>query len=96
MQLFLILALIIAILAVVFAIQNAVPITITFFAWRYESSLALVLLLTLALGVVISLLVSAPAMIRRSLKISTQKKKIDEMEQALQKKENSEKTSADG
>jgi hypothetical protein len=45
MQLQLIVAIIVAILAVVFALQNAVPITVSFLTWRFESSLALVLLI---------------------------------------------------
>lgn len=50
MQVQLIVAIIVAILAVVFALQNAVPITVSFLTWRFESSLALVLLITVALG----------------------------------------------
>jgi len=85
MQLQLILAIIVAILAVVFALQNAVPITVSFLTWRFESSLALVLLITLALGILMSLLVSVPSMIKRKRMISNQKKKIQELESGLQK-----------
>ena len=42
MQLWLIVAIVIAILAVIFAFQNAVPITVSFLTWKFESSLALV------------------------------------------------------
>ncbi len=84
MPLFLFAALVIAILAVVFAVQNAIPITVTFFSWKFEGSLALVLLLTLALGVVTSLLVSLPAMIKRSWVISQQKKRIEDLEKSAQ------------
>jgi len=69
----------VAILAVVFALQNAVPITVSFLTWRFESSLALVLLITLALGILMSLLVSVPSMIKRRKIISSQKKKIQEL-----------------
>ena len=85
MQLQLIVAIIVAILAVVFALQNAVPITVSFLTWRFESSLALVLLITVALGVIISLLVSVPSKIKRMKLISSQKKKIQELESGLQK-----------
>ncbi len=64
MQLQLIVAIIVAILAVVFALQNAVPITVSFLTWKFESSLALVLLITISLGVIMSLLVSVPSMIK--------------------------------
>ena len=85
MQLQLIVAIIVAILAVVFALQNAVPITVSFLTWRFESSLALVLLITLALGIIMSLLVSVPSMIKRKRMISGQKKKSRELESSLQK-----------
>ena len=91
MQLQLIVAIIVAILAVVFALQNAVPITVSFLTWRFESSLALVLLITLALGILMSLLVSVPSMIKRRKIISNQKKKIQVLESSLQR-ENKSKT----
>ncbi len=84
MQLQLVVAIIVAILAVVFALQNAVPITVSFLTWRFESSLALVLLITLALGILMSLLVSVPSMTKRKRMISNQKKKIQELEISLQ------------
>ncbi len=65
MHLYLIIALIVAIFSVVFAVQNAGPVTVSLLGWRFESSLALFLLVTFALGVVTSLLVSIPAMIKR-------------------------------
>lgn len=89
MQLQLIVAIIVAILAVVFALQNAVPITISFLTWRFESSLALVLLITLALGILMSLLVSVPSMIKRRKIISNQKKKIQVLESSLQRENKS-------
>jgi putative membrane protein len=85
MQLQLIVAIIIAILAVVFALQNAVPITVSFLTWRFESSLALVLLITLGLGILMSLLVSVPSVIKKMKVISNQKKKIQKLEIDLQK-----------
>jgi len=50
MQALLIIALLIAILAVIFALQNAIPVSITFLVWKTEGSLALVLLVALAVG----------------------------------------------
>lgn len=89
MQLQLIVAIIVAILGVVFALQNAVPISVSFLTWRFESSLALVLLITLALGILMSLLVSVPSMIKTKKIISNQKKKIQELESSLQRESES-------
>lgn len=85
MQLQLIVAIVVAILAVVFALQNAVPITVSFLTQRFESSLALVLLITVALGILMSLLVSVPSMIKTRKMISSQKKRIQELEWNLQR-----------
>jgi len=83
MTLFLIGALAIATLAIVFALQNAVPIAVSFLFWRFRGSLAMVLLLTFVLGVVMGLLASMPAVIKRTWAIANQKKRIEELEEEL-------------
>ena len=83
MTLFLIVALLITVVASVFALQNAILVTVTFLAWKFEGSLALVLLATFCLGVIVSLLISIPNRITRTRLISHQKRKIDELEQSL-------------
>ena len=81
MQSFLIAALVIAILTVIFALQNPIPVVVTFMFWKFEGSLALVLMLTFALGALVSLLVSIPAMLKRKSAISNQKKNnVQELE----------------
>ncbi len=80
MQVFIIIALLIAILAVIFALQNTVMVSITFLAWNIHGSLALVLLVTLAAGVVISLLASLPSLVRSRLTSRRQKKKLAALE----------------
>jgi lipopolysaccharide assembly protein A len=64
MQLLLILGIVFAIGAVTFALQNNIPTTVVFGFWRFDSSLAVVLLVALALGVLIAGLVSTPSMIK--------------------------------
>jgi uncharacterized integral membrane protein len=64
MQLLLILGIVFAIGAVTFALQNNIPVTVAFAVWRYDSSLAVVLLVALALGVLIAGLVSTPSVIK--------------------------------
>lgn len=76
----LVLALVIALLAVVFALQNAVPITVTLLFTSFRGSLALVLLVTFALGVLTSLLVSVPALIRRNRTIVRLERRVAELE----------------
>lgn len=78
--LYLIIALVIAVLAVVFALQNSMLVTISFFSWTITGSLSLVLLATLAIGVLIGLLVLSPALLKKTFKSSSQRKRIDALE----------------
>jgi lipopolysaccharide assembly protein A len=76
MQIFIIVALVIAGVAIVFALQNFTAVTVTFLFWNLHASLALVLLLSVAVGVVISLLASLPGLIRGKWGAAGQKKKL--------------------
>jgi uncharacterized integral membrane protein len=87
MILLLAVALIVSILAGVFALQNAVQISISFLLWKVDGSLALVLLVTFALGCLVSFLVLTPAMVRRRRAVSQQQKKIAELEKQLADRE---------
>ena len=87
MRLFVIFALVIAFLAILFALQNINLVTIQFFIWEYRQYLALVLLGTLAIGIVIGLLVSFPAIIRRNNNAARIQKQADTLTGLLQEKE---------
>ncbi|MDB9374965.1 lipopolysaccharide assembly protein LapA domain-containing protein [Nodularia sphaerocarpa] len=80
MQIFSIIAVLVALLAVVFAFQNSLTISVTFFDLNFEASLAIVLILTLGIGILIGLLVSFPSIIHRNSRISKYKVKIGELE----------------
>lgn len=84
MQIFLFFALFISILAIIFAIQNNATTTVSFFIWKSDGSLALVLLLTMAAGALISYLVSLPANIKSRLALRNLRKKIQELEADLE------------
>ncbi len=64
MQLLLILGIAFAIGAVTFALQNNAPVAVVLGFWRYDSTLAVVLLVALALGALIAGLVSTPSVIK--------------------------------
>ena len=66
MQLALIFGIVIAAGAVIFALQNNIPVTVTLGLWGFDGSLALLLLLALGLGVLVAGLVSSPAAPRSS------------------------------
>ena len=80
---YLIVALLIAIVAVIFALQNTMTITISFLAWEVTGSLSLVLLVTLVIGVVIGLLFLAPSTIKNSMAASGHRKRADSLEKEL-------------
>lgn len=83
MQLLMIFGMLAAVCSVLFALQNNVPVTITFLHWHIESSLALVLLLAIVAGGFIVALVSTPATLRKQWTLSRQKKNIAELETVI-------------
>ena len=86
MVLLIIVGLVMAIGAVLFALQNAAVVTINFGAWQLEQSLAVVLIATLGLGIIISMLLSVPTIIKRGWQNSHQSQKLDELRQQLKAK----------
>jgi uncharacterized integral membrane protein len=83
MQIFLFFALIIAVLAVFFALQNSDPATVKFAVWEFNSSLAFVLLLSMLAGALISFLFSLPSNLKARWTIRQQRKKLGEYETNL-------------
>ena len=81
---FLVLGLIIAVVAVIFALQNTAAVTVSFFIWQFDQSLALVLLLAVALGVLIVVLTLLPTVIREKWQLSGRRKKIDALGKNLE------------
>lgn len=87
MQLMLILGIVFASGAVLFALQNTATVVVTLAAWQVEGSLAVVLLVTLGLGVLIASLISSPAMISRQWAVVRLRRQVVELEQNVHKHE---------
>ena len=83
MPLLLIFSLVIAFLAILFAIQNTDVTPIHFLFWETEGSLALILFIALVAGALISYLATAPGQIKQRMTISNQRKRITEVEGQL-------------
>ncbi len=79
----LILALAFAVLAAIFALENPVIVTMSFFGREVEGSLALFILLAVVLGIIIGILVMAPGTVRHSLELRSHRKRIDGLEKSL-------------
>lgn len=77
MQLQLIAALIIVFLIVMFAVQNAVAVSVIFFLWRIDASLATVIAACFGLGALIGALVTVPTMLRERISISRLRKEVE-------------------
>jgi uncharacterized integral membrane protein len=59
-----VLALIVLIAAVVFAVQNATPVTLNALFWQLEASLAVIIVLCFALGVLSASIAMLPGLLR--------------------------------
>jgi uncharacterized integral membrane protein len=75
MILFILLGIVLGALTVIFALQNVATVTVTFFAWQLTGSLSVVLFVTLIAGVVVSLLVSLPEVIKNHFAVRDMKRK---------------------
>ena len=82
---FLILGILLGAFSVFFALQNTAIITVTFFSWQFQGSLALILLMALATGILISLLMVLPESIVSYFRYKALKKELVKLEEALRK-----------
>jgi uncharacterized integral membrane protein len=53
----LIILLIVVVIVAIFSVQNAAPVAITFIFWKFEASLAIVLFLTVIVGILAGILI---------------------------------------
>lgn len=83
MQLFLFLALLLAMAFMFFAVQNLEVITVAFATWTFESSLAFILVLTFTAGILTGILLFIPTLWRNMITGRAQKKRIGKLEKEL-------------
>jgi len=77
---YLLVVLVVAILAVLFAAQNSTVVAISFFSWSTSGSLSLVLILTLSIGILIGVLIMAPSVFRRAFQSSGLRRRLKRLE----------------
>ncbi len=80
MQVALIGAIATALVAVVLALQNNIPVTVNFLLWRFDGSLAMALMIALALGALLVALLTTPGTLKRQWQLSRQKRQIEELQ----------------
>ena len=85
MQFFLFLALLIAIVLVLFAVQNSAIVSISFLAFHFEESLAFILVVVFASGFLSGILMSMPSILRKSSALREQKRRVRQLEESMTK-----------
>lgn len=77
----LIIAILIALIAIIFALQNAETVNVNILFWELtNTSMALVLMITLIIGIISGLLFLAPGIYKRNKTIQEQKRRILELQ----------------
>lgn len=76
------LALILSLLVTIFAVQNIQPATVQFLFWSVSGSLALVLMVTLIIGILIGVLLMIPGSVRSRLKAGELQRSVRSIEAA--------------
>lgn len=80
----LILGLLIALVAVIFATQNTEVVTVSFFTLEIDQPLAIIIMVAFGLGILMVALVSLPGFFKRRRTISSQKKELGLHEKKIQ------------
>ena len=77
----LIVAIVLAALTAVFAIQNSGVIAVTFLGWEWEASLALILIVTLGIGILVGYLSGLPSKVKKGSQLRQAKKDLAGLEE---------------
>jgi uncharacterized integral membrane protein len=80
---FLILGAILGAVSILFILQNVTPVTVSFFAYHLNGSLALVLFVAMFSGIVVTILMLLPGFVSDEFKVMRLKKQVKELEDEL-------------
>ncbi len=69
--------------AVIFALQNLAPVMVSFLGWNFEGSIALIVIIALLAGIIISLLLSLSSAITGMLNESRLKRHNESLKKEL-------------
>ncbi len=83
MIIFLILGALLGVFSVLFVLQNVTPVTVSFFTWHMDGSLAVMLFLAMLSGILITLLLLFPSYIRDAYRLSRLNKKTRVLEDEI-------------
>lgn len=94
-QIYLIAALILAVLVATFAVQNAIPVTVKFLAWNFESSLVVIIFLAAGVGAFAAALVSLPQAVRAWARLRQREAEVARLEGQVRRLEDQVTTQAE-
>ncbi len=80
-----IIGLLLGAVTVIFALQNVNVITVTFFSWHLTGSLALILLLAISSGAIVTVLLILPESIKNYFRYRSLKGEVAKLEEELRK-----------
>jgi hypothetical protein len=72
-------------IAVIFSLQNTAVIVVSFFSWTFTGSLALVLLMAISSGIIVTLLLLLPEFVSNYFENKSLRKKNTKIEEELRK-----------
>ncbi|MDH7483431.1 MAG: lipopolysaccharide assembly protein LapA domain-containing protein [Spirochaetales bacterium] len=78
---YIIFLLVVAVLAVIFAVQNSTVVTLTFFGWAGQASLSLLLILALAAGILTGMVIMTPTLLRKHRELARTRKELGKQAQ---------------
>ena len=73
---------VLAVVCVVFAVQNSAVITVSFLAWEANASLALILMITLGAGILIGYLAGLPSVWKRGSETRQLRRQVQDLQEA--------------
>jgi len=89
-QFYLILTLVLAILVAVFAVQNAQEVNIRFLVWTFQSSVVVVILISLGVGALLAALMSLPQILRARRRLRESEGRLERLAGHIEVSEGSE------
>ncbi|MCI0483493.1 MAG: LapA family protein [candidate division NC10 bacterium] len=78
-QFYLVLALVLAILVAVFAVQNAQEINVHFLVWTFQSSVVVVILISLGVGALLAALISLPQTLKARRRFRESERRLERL-----------------
>ncbi len=78
-QFYLILALVLATLVAIFAVQNAQEVNVRFLVWTFQSSVVIVILISLGVGALLAALISLPQTLKARRRLKESEKRLERL-----------------